>query len=290
MPGRKPLQIRQLHTVIFSLTYIYGWTFRAKVRSWLARWAIGLLAAVLFYVPLEIGLDLYGRTLGTASSIAVRVVFFVLIAVSLYGKLREWREHHQKFYFIQAAWEVVQFMSAPQEALAGDEVILKLLAVFAKTFERKGKTPKASVAVLGPDGRLRLKYFHPEAANFDADFEFIEGEGGAGYCSENRCLVYIPKTSYGHGIIQNIEEDQPYRVMADLFIPSGSREIRSILSVPMVAYGTCFGALNFDSTVVNAFHRLDFEQAMYFGFVVAQLLHLRGNSTVPVSPRLPRGT
>jgi hypothetical protein len=64
-----------------------------------------------------------------------------------------------------------------------------------------------------------------------------------------------------------------FAIVPNLYVPDVVQDFESILSVPMVAYRKCFGVLNFHSRKRNAFRRLDFLQATFFGFVVAQVLH-----------------
>lgn len=80
----------------------------------------------------------------------------------------------------------------------------------------------------------------------------------------------------GHAIIQTIDEQRPFSMLSNLYVAKTPSNFESVLCVPINVWGKCCGSLNFDSPKPNAFRRLDFEQAAFYGLVLAQILHQGG--------------
>jgi hypothetical protein len=266
---------------VAGLVYIYAWSKAAGVRYVAQRGAIALLAGALLFLGLEVSLELWGLEMATHTLGWLRIGFWVALVALLWSKIREWNERKQQFYFPQAAKQVAELLSHTRVDVASDDTLKKLLAVFAQTFAHKGG-PNANIALLtsaAPDAKLRITYQYPEHANYNGAPEFSvdgDGEGGAGFCCVQNCMVYIPRASLRHGILQTLAESRPYKLVTWVFVERGPRlGFRSVLSVPLTAYGTCYGVLNFDSSRANAFSRVDFEQAMFYGVAVAQVLQIR---------------
>jgi GAF domain-containing protein len=260
---------------VLGVFYIYLWVKRSRVRYWLERSARVVLTVSLLLLILEVALEIVGRHFARDPSIVVQGIFFLFVFVALFTKLREWSDKEQERYFIEAAGAIVRELSKDLATLTLDDGIYDLLAIFRKTFERRGDI-NVNVATHRTDGRLEVTYCYPVNINYDPALSFGPGEGGAGYCCQERCAVYIPVKSFRHAILRDIERDATYDGKLDLFVPDEREPFRSILSVPIVTGGECFGVLNFDSTKRNAFRRVDFEQASFYGYVMAQFLQGKG--------------
>jgi hypothetical protein len=170
---------------------------------------------------------------------------------------------------VGAAQEVVRMLQPDHHARPVAELIETLLAVFCGTFSG-GVSAKVA---LEQHGSLEISYYHPPDA-LPSLSRLQADEGSAGYTFQNQCVVYTPRTSFRHGIIQDISNPTaPYRMMPRVFRDLGHREYSSVLCVPISIHGCNYGVLNVDSNKPNAFHRLDFEHALFYGFVLALVLH-----------------
>jgi hypothetical protein len=284
---RKALPIGQILPTIGSFIYVYWWVKRANWRHWADKTAIVALAFGLVVLGVEVVMELWGyRVVG--HHYWIQALFFCGIAVLLYSKFREFGGRRQQASFIDAARQVTQKLSRPQGEDHEDQIVMKLVGLFQVTFQRKGWTwfgrrpnnVRVNAAILNKaTGQLKVCYEHPPDQG-DHGPAFDVGTGGAGYCFAKDSLVYIPRKKLRHGIVQAIDEDpgdEPFAMEPDVYLPQGSRDYQSILSVPIRAHGERFGVLNFDSPRVNAFRRIDFEQATFFGFALALvLLHNQG--------------
>jgi hypothetical protein len=282
------IKIRQLGSTILGYIYVYIWVKRTNVRRLLEKQAVGVLAVFLVLLLVEVVLEfygkqmasgrliLYGKEIATSSGI-LKTTFAAFFVVAMYSKYREWRENRQGFFFIESAKRIAHLLSRPQEEVLRDETIVQLLGIFHKNFETKGSL-NVTVALKGADDQLTIKYRFPTQE--PRSTSFAVREGGAGYSYANGCIVYIPRKGLGHAIIQTLQDDYPYEMVESLYKPSPQedKDYVAILSVPLVIFGTCYGALNFDSAKPNAFRCMDFQQAAFYASVVAQILRLREES------------
>jgi hypothetical protein len=255
--------------------YVYLWVKRANLRDSLEHGAHGILILFLLLLLLEVVLEYLGVSMALSPRLAIKVAFILAIAILLYTKLKEWSDRRQQFYFVEAARKLVELLSGSQVPTAADETFGTLLALYADNFARKGQL-NANLAFWCSDDSVKIRYCHPLDAGYKKDYTFVNGQGAAAYCCENQCVVYIPRKDIRHAIVQNIGQAHPYDMVPDLYVPGSGPGVafQSVLCVPLLAYGTCFGVLNFDSRKSNPFRVLDFAQALFFGFIVAQLLHL----------------
>lgn len=278
---RKAVPIGQIVPTILSFSYIYWWVKRANWRHWADRTAVMFLTGFLVVLAVEVILESFGR--GVAKHpYWVKASFFCVIAVLLYTKFRELGARRQQASFIDAAREVTQRLSRPQGEDHEDQLMEKLVGLFQVTFQRKGwtwfglrpNTVRVNAALLDETNRLQIRYEHPSGQGNHGP-SFAVGEGGCGYCFDHDCLVYIPRKSLRHAIVQFIDDepgDEPFYIEPGIFRPQGTRDYQSILCVPIRAHGERFGVLNFDSPRANAFRRIDFEQATFYGFALALVL------------------
>jgi hypothetical protein len=269
---------RQAHPIsaiprrIFGLLYVYYWIHRTRVRRFFERSSIVILATYLIALAVEVVLETIGREWALYPHWSVRGTFYVVVGLALWSKVREWSEHRQEFYFIQAAKKVVEAFRRDWQGLNRDEAIQGLLTIFVKNFEQKGAINANLAQPRAGDGKLVVTHIHPADAKYDGELALDPGEGGSGYCQSRGCVVYIPWIFLRHAVIQNINENRPYTLIEDLYIEDSVQNFSCILSVPVSTRGRQYGVLNFDSTKINAFRIIDFEQAMFFGFALAQLL------------------
>jgi len=271
--------LNRLGATIFGYVYVYWWAKRANWRHRIEKGAIGLLILFLVVLLLELGLEIFGFEMARSRSIATQLVFILAFSVALYSKLREWGARRQELFFLQAAKKTAELLGADREHLVNDGTIEKLLGIFHATFRRKGPI-STTLALRTEDDRLEIRHWYPPSGRTH-DVTFHPNEGGAGYSYANRCIVYIPRTHLGHAIIQTLGDDDPYEMVGGLYIRGDANTAyRSILSVPVVIFGQCYGTLNFDSARPNAFKRIDFQQAMVYGSIVAQLLRMRREGEV----------
>ncbi len=263
-----------------GLLYMYYWAGAAALRYKIQRGALALLVASLFLLGLEVVWELWGVGFATHRLALVRALFWLAFFALLFSKRQEWRERKQQFYFPQVAKEVAQLLAKSRAEVASERTLQTLLAIFAKTFEKKGGA-QANIAlrVHSPALKkdvLKVSYKHPPEADYSNAQELPIGVGGSGYCWMTKTMVYIPRVKYRHGILQTLAEDRPYKGVLDVFHPPAKKpSFRSVLCVPLVVFEECHGVLNFDSIRPNAFSRVDFEQAMFYGLAVAQVLHIR---------------
>jgi hypothetical protein len=310
---RERIHIRNLPSALYAMArrlwglgWIYLWVNRTRVKWYLDRGAVGFLAFSLILLFLEVMLevihtlpefqDFLIRALFAAATIYgyvdlalgifatapkwggmadnasryLQAVYLSAIAGATYFKIREWKERGQEFRFIQAAREIV----ATLRVAGGHESrIERVLPIFAFTFGNGGIS--VSVAPIGADSKLVVRH-QCGPAQYDPNLKLALGEGGAGLCCREHCAVYFPRKSLGHAILQDITEGD-YDLEMDLFVRDDREPFESVLSVPMVANGYCYGAVSFDSPERDAFKRLDREQALFFGYVVAQVLREAGS-------------
>jgi hypothetical protein len=260
-----------LPTRLAGLLYIYLLVKRGNVRAWFEKGTKVLLTVYIIVVGGEVGLELWGRSLGTNPLLWLRLLFWTLIGFALFTKLREWSDQHQERLFIGAARTIVELdADTDPAARASTETITQLLETFRRNFKLK-QTLNANFAQF-ESGVLKVKYVSPPDADYDKELVLRPGEGGCGFSFQNQCVVYIPRRRLRHGIVQDIHKARPYLLKEDLYVNCSREPFNSILSVPVTAAGVHYGVLNLDSAKGNAFRRIDFEQAMFFGFVLAQFL------------------
>lgn len=256
--------------------YVYFWVKRANLRAVLEKGAIGILGLFLALLVIELLLEIFWHPVFESTSIVLQVIFAIAFAISLYNKLREWREKRQEYLHIGSASIIAEILSDNRERVIEDGTIQRLLAIFHQTF-----TPKRSLcvtlALFDGDGQLRIRHRYPEGRTNDTSF--APGEGAAGYSTASRCTVYVPRKRFGHAILHKVETTKgivTYDYASGVYASrQGDEEYESVLSVPIVIYGTCYGALSFDSTKANAFRRLDLALASFYGSVMAQVLQAR---------------
>lgn len=257
-----------------ALGFVYIWflTLRSNVRAAFERGTTVILTLYVILVVIEVILEVWGRTLGTHETWWIRGLFYFLIFLALYTKVREWGAHHQELYFIGAASSVVQLdLSGATTPRSRQETIEELLNVFRGNFELKGAL-NANFAEL-IDGHLKVTAVAPPNAEYDKSLALVEGDGGSGYCYEKGVVVYIPRKRLRHGIVMDVSRARPFQLVQDLYVSCNVEPFNSILSVPVTSGGHRLGVLNFDSKKGNAFRRIDFQQAAFFGFVLAKFLH-----------------
>lgn len=261
-------ELRRQCRRLLGFLYIFLWVKRTNFRVLIAERAAWLvLVASLALLLLEVGLEIAPHQ-DLAGLAYFKAVYILALVLALYGKYREWQQQKQEYYFADAAKEIVGLLWRPQPDRQ-EETIYGLLAIFTRTFTRCD----ASVSVSLPDtnGHLVVRYDYGNAKS-DKLFRLSPGSGAAGYCCQEQSLVYVPRRTIGHAILQNLEDPHPFHLKTDLYEPDGVEDFECILSVPIVAYGTCFGSLNLTSREPNAFRRLDRHYAIFYGHVLAQLL------------------
>ena len=294
---RDSVPVGRILPTIYSYLYIYIWVKRANFRYRLEKLAILGLAIFLVLTTVEVILELFGRGVAQHPEPWTKILFFGVVAILLYTKFREFGERRQQASFIDTAREVTHLLSRRQDGVASDQLIQKLLALFQLTFERKGwkylgwrkKQVRVNAALRQADDHLHITLEHPGNQGSHGE-PFRIGEGGAGVCFENECLVYIPRKALRHALVQDIDDepgDEPFKMRPGAFVPQGNRDYQSILCVPIRAHGRCFGVLNFDSPRRNAFRRIDFEQATFYGFALALVLLHRGHAAAAQGSRRP---
>lgn len=278
------IAVNDLGRMVFGLVYIYFWIKRTNWRSLLERYAAGFLVVSLFLLALEILLEVYGRQMAHGSSVALKVLFGVCLVIAMLGKYREWHDERSNFYFIGTARAIAASLIRPLDET--DSALDSLLRIFHGNFEGSGVV-NVTLALREPNSKLlRVTHRYP-SEEVHRVTTFNHGEGGAGYAFKNEALVYIPWKELGHGVIQRLEEDDPYEMVTRLYFKpedEAEKAYRSILSVPVLIFGQCYGALNVDSTSVNAFRKKHIQQAFYFATVVAQILQNR-RTDAPSGPR-----
>lgn len=271
-PEHKTHELSALPIRILGLFYFWILFFRMRVRRFFERGSLIILAVYLLILLCEVALEWLGKDWAFHPHWLVRAAFFLVIGLALYSKVKEWSEHRQEFYFIQAAKKVVEVFSREWKDGERDEAVNGLLTIFVKNFEQKGAVNANLALPRDGDGKLVVSNIHPASARYDAELALEPGEGGSGYCFVKGCVVYIPWTTLRHAVIQTIAESRPYKLVEDQYTPDRIENFRSILSVPVASGTRRFGVLNFDSRKRNAFRIIDFEQAVFFGFALAQLL------------------
>ena len=266
MPDRRR-PIRGLAFRAYSYLYFYWWLVRAIGRSWIERGSALILSLILASLAIEVGLEVWGSEWAREPHWAIRSLFWIVILVALYTKVREWSEQRQELYFIGTAQEIVATLSRPT---VPDESIRKVMAIALGAFRMK-KAVRATLAQ-SFDGGLKITLAEPFGSAIDNNLVFPRGAGGAGYAYSEKCLVYLPRVDLGHAVVLEFDERDPYSIVEDIFIPDDVQSFESVLCVPICADGHCFGVLNFDSKKRNAFRKIDFQQAMFFAFVLADVL------------------
>lgn len=271
-PKKPTLQISGLPIRIFGFIYLYYWIHRTRLRRLFEKGSIVILGLYLATLAVELVLELVGSEWAFHPHWAIRAAFYVFFGLALYSKVKEWGEQRQEFFFIQAAKKVVGAFEQDFAKVSKEERIQGLLTIFVKNFEHKGAVNANLALPNALNGKLVVQYIHPTGAEYDRNLALAPGEGGSGYCYANGCVVYIPWAKLGHAVIQTIAEDRPYTLVEDLYVEDNIGKCRSILCLPVAARGHQYGVLNFDSIHVNAFRIIDFEQAMFFAFVLARLM------------------
>lgn len=253
---------------VACLLYLYFWIHRARIRGYFERGSLIVLAIYVVVLGAEVLLEVRGAEWGKAPQWTVKAVFWVLIGFALFTKVREWNAHRQELYFIQAAQKVADLMSRSTDV---GEAAKQVMAIALGAFRSK-KTIRATLTLKCDDGLLRVDRVEPDHSVLDWQLALKPGQGGAGYAYDGKCVVYIPRRKMGNAVVQNFDEDRPYHLVEDLYVPDAVEEFKSVLSVPLLMDGECHGVLNFDSSKNNAFRRIDFQQAMFFAFALAHLL------------------
>lgn len=224
---------------------------------------------ILIFV--EVVLEQWGRELGTHQVWWLRYVFYVLVGLALFTKLREWEAHRQELYFLAAATSVVQLdNSVAMTSRTREDTITDLLGVFRANFEAKGAL-NANFAELVGDS-LKVTAVAPSYAVYDQDLLLPLGDGGSGYAYDKGVVVYIPRKRLRHGIVMDVTRDRPFQLVQDLYVSCQVEPFNTVLSVPVATGGVKYGVLNFDSAKGNAFRRIDLQQAAFFGFILAKFL------------------
>jgi len=264
-------------TEVLGWLYVYFWVKRANFRAILEKSAIGILTLFLLLLMLELAVEVFWHEVFIRGvSIALQILFGVAFGVSLYNKIREWREKKQEYLHIRSSEVIARILSDSREVVAGDGTIERLLAIFHQPFAPR-RTVSVTLALLDQDESLRVCHRFPPS-NRDGDTRFPPGEGAAGYCTKNRCTVYVPRKRFGHAVLK-VETDDgkiTYDYASGMYLAQpGDGAYEAVLSVPIVIFGTCYGALSFDSPKPNAFRRLDLAIASSYASLVAQVLQLR---------------
>lgn len=249
----RTLPLSRLPHIIASYAYVWWWVLRENAKSRYGRYldhgTKALLTLYLLLLLLEVGLEISGHSVAATGSIALQLVFFVLIAIAVMFKVEEWREGRQQVYFAGAAAEIVSTMGRIQPGNRDDEVITRLLAIFQKNFEAQGAI-NANLSLPDDGDQLKVRYVYPEGAPYDDKLALPKGVGGSGNCYAERRLVYIPSKHYRHGIMEIIDSptleaaeggqarsvEARYQLVPDCYVPCTVEPFETILSVPLLAY------------------------------------------------------
>lgn len=281
---KKPVDAR-LVTEVLGYLYVYFLVKRSNVRHWFERRALQILLGAVLLAIAEAVLHFIGKDMvGPEQSAVLKILFLLTLLFVLYMKLREATDNRQQFYFVEAANQIVGILGQQRPAPSDD--VLSMLAIFHRTFEgrvsgvwpwrKKNRPPDVSVALIQgkhPDEHLEIGYVFPADVQRDPAFRLRMGDGAAGRCCKHYEIVYVPRCRLRHAIIQSISEHPRFDMIAGLYhlFPLG-QEYGSVLSVPVVDGGKCYGVLNFAARKPNAFRRLDFLQAVFYGFALARVL------------------
>lgn len=271
--------------------YVYFWVKRANLRAVIEKSAIGILVLFLILLVLELVVEVFWHEVFVRGvSIALQIFFGIAFGISLYNKLREWRERKQEYLHIRSSEVIARILSDEQEVVAENGTIERLLVIFQQTLAQR-RSVSVTLAILNADESLRVSHRFPALPSRDGDTSFPPGEGAAGYCTKNRCTVYVPRKKFGHAVLK-VETDDgriAYDFASGMYLAQpGDDAYEAVLSVPIVIFGTCYGALNFDSLEPNAFRRLDLAIASSYASIMAQVLHLKRSMLMPAAgPRRP---
>lgn len=267
------LPFSQLPHIIAGYLYIYSWIIRTNANVRFGRYfgpgTALLLSLYLLMLLGEVVLDLMGHRVAEQPPI-VRLVFFAAIALAMAVKYKEWTDNAQELYFARAASEIVRVLT---RTTPGEQEIHDLLILFWRAFESRDVI-NVNLALFDKEsGGLRVRHVYPPEAEYDQNLVLIPGQGGSGTSYRDDCIVYIPSRHYGHAIVADFDQPNLYSLVPDCYERCEIERFKSILSVPLTAYGRKFGVLNFDASTRNMFNLNNFAQAQFFGFVMAQCLH-----------------
>lgn len=263
----EPVPVQSIRSRIMGQVYIYVWIKRERLRrgaEWFKRGTVGLLIFYLTALIAEVVAHVMGRQVPEAS-IFIQVAFFLLVAILFWLQLTEFSGDRQHLYFSEAASDIVRLVTEENQ-----DFIKKLLAITVEQFRLKGAV-NANLALPIPADKLKIspEYCHGQVY----DLEMSVGFGGCGRSFAEKQIVCIPWKKHGNAIVQQINAKNPYGMVENCYQPLGKDTgFRSILSVPLLAYGQCYGVLNLDSSKRNAFRPLDFAQAMFYASVMALFL------------------
>lgn len=271
-----------------SIVRVYFWlvwqSFKVKATHWLSP--IGFIG--LFAIALEIGLEFADATgfllhFTRAVSIGVLVVLVLLVGF----KQAELREHRRVTLFLEKAAQAVaalkELASIEKEGPDDSYQSLKrcvelILQVLLDTFASRGSL-NANVMLLeddNGDNRLRMTFVRvAQGVEYDQNFKPRPGEGIAGRCFREKAIVYLPRVKWKHGIQvklpKSLGEKTKYSFCPNLYVAIHEKFEQyycSILCVPVVAYGRCFGVLNLDSANPGPFRESDYLAVTFFGEII----------------------
>ena len=209
-----------------TLSYIYFWIKRSNIKAIIverASWLV--LVASLLFLLLEVILDIAHERVHALEAWYVRSLYIGAILLALYGKYREWRQHTQEYYFADVAKRIVGKLGVQQQTEPVASTVYSLLAYFAGTFSRCDGS--VSVSLIEPDGALVVRYDYGNAKR-DKLLRLLPGRGAAGLCCQEHCVVYVPRISFRHAIVQNIEDPEPFDLVEDLYEPDGVEDFRCV--------------------------------------------------------------
>jgi hypothetical protein len=279
--------VKDLSRTIFGMAYCAWWIRKSALDFFIEKWSARFLAVSAGLLALEIVLEYFQRDFGRAT-IPLKIAFVGAFIVVAIDKYREWKKTRDEFSFLGSIHAIAVALSRAPERGSLSPSLFSLLEIFHDNFKDKGDEVSVTLALRDMDreGVLQIAHRFPGKPGQRPTF-FNVGAGGLGYAYQKRCLVYIPSTALRHGIIHKFEDNEPFAVRTLVYQQhSRERTYRSILSVPILISGHCFGVLCIDSTRRNAFKKSDFLKAMHHATSVAQILHNSPMSAVP--PQLVR--
>ncbi len=240
----------QVVSIVLSYSYIYWWVKRANWRRWADKTAVVFLIGFLVLLGIEVVLEYIGIGV-LAHPFWMKLLFFASIGIMLYTKCRELGARRQQASFVDTARAVTRLLSRPQGEEHEEQLMKKLVGLFQVTFQRdgwawfglRGNDTRVNAALV-EGGALRIHYEQPDGQGAHGPPLPIGGSG-AGYSYENDCLVYFPRKSLRHAIVQFYDDDpedgkERFSIAPDIFLPQGTRNYRSVLSVPIRAHGSRF--------------------------------------------------
>jgi len=267
--------------VLIRARLAYSW-----LRFNLGRWVNVAALVLLAFLGLELVFHYYGLEIMSKGTFWLQVLFFLIMSVSSWHHFRAWRDNLQEVYFIEAAAQISQVLSsvATLSGYANGNTLREMLKIVRKNFERKGPINVNVFLFDSSAGGLVFRAAFPPEANVDRTLLFPPGIGGAGTAYSETAVVYIPWRSHGAALVQafpgegEVEANGAYSshtfsVIQSCAVPDKVESFESVLTVPVMFRGKCFGVLNLDSDKRDAFRTADFRQARFYGVVLGAFLN-----------------